>query len=397
VFVVLEWLSLAIEMQEHYDVPEGSNPVVIVNPVRKDKGWYVGYCDQDDITYTRLDEKLLGTGMLTLESPLTFPAPGMVFITDENVGTYNPVSETVSSDPNGVEVNFSGQLDYPVFAGSVEMTATVSGSPETITDDGAGNLTGSGITGTIQYNTGEWTLVFTIPPTGTIEGVYRRTIVEGTLANSWIFPNGVTLTFTVGAADYDLTDDGEGVLNRNNQEVTGLIDYLTGNWTVTFDGAFVPDDGSAIVVDYFYADDIPPTDRSGTLPRGSTELPFPHLRDPQEGYCHPPEDLLVTVGAILPDPYQLPLTRDGLNLYPPAGPVPFIDHADFPSRGFTDSLGDPRHANTLTREFGYADRPLSLLRVRALPAGDPDPEAETWENQGEPWETWVGPWEDIGV
>jgi len=392
VFVVLEWLSLAIEMQESYDVPEGENPVIIVNPVRKDKGWYLGYCDLDDITYTRLDEKLLGSSMLTLPSPLDpLVGPGVHPVVGELVGTYNPVNETVSTEPDGIILSFSGQLDYPVFAGSVEMTATV-GVPETITDDGAGNLTGAGITGTIVYNTGEWTLDFVTAPTGTIDAEYRRTVMSGALGNYWIFPDTVSLEFTVSAAPYTIEDDTEGVLNRNSQEVTGLINYVNGDWVVTFDGAFVPDDGSSVWAAYSYATEIPPTDRSGALPRGSTELPFPHLRDPQEGYCHPPEDLLVTVGAILPDPYRLALTRDGMNLYPPAGPVPYIDHADFPSRGFTDMLGDPRHANTFTREFGYSDRPLSLLRVEVNPV----PSAENWENQETEWENWVGPWENIG-
>jgi hypothetical protein len=188
-----------------------------------------------------------------------------------------------------------------------------------------------------------------------------------------------------------VVDNGEGVLVGEDETVYGTIDYMTGDWELIFEGVN-PDNPSVILVDYSYSTGIPPCDRSGAIPRGSTELPFPHVRDPQEGYCHPPEELDIDWYWLPEEQYQLPLTRDGMNLYPPAGPVPYIDHADFPSRGFTDASTDPGHANTLTREFGYATRPLSLLRVEA----NPPAEAENWENQGEPWENWTGPWENIG-
>jgi len=309
VFAVLEWLEFQFGMQEEYVVPEAAEPMMSANPVRDDKGWYLGYCDLDDITYTRLDSRLLGPDMLTLGDPFFSGAPSVINIVDE-------IIESVSS---------------------------------------------------------------------------VLTSASGTLVNSWIYA-GVEITMLVAAAPYTIVDNGEGVLVGDDTDVYGLIDYLTGDWVLYFDGT-APDNPSDIVIDYDYTVEVPPCDRSGLAPRGSTALPFPHLRNPQEGYCHPPEDLDIIWYWINEEPYTLPLTRDGMNIYPPAGPVPFIDHADFPSRGFTNASPSPDHANTMTRQYGYSTRPLSLLKVEQ----NPTPSAEDWENQSTAWESWTGtPWESIG-
>lgn len=307
VFAVLDWLELQFEMQEKYVVPEAENPVMIVNPTREEKGWYLGYCDMDDIVYTRYDARLLGPD-LDIDNPLTALTPGTIAISDE---------VTLLSVP--------GPAEYDI---------------------------------------------------------------TGTLVNPWVFGGTVVFTVTIGAVPVDVADNGEGVLGGTGVE--GFIDYVTGEWQLLFDPT-PPDDASSIVVDYVYVEDVPPCDRSGVIPRGSAALPFAHLRDPQPGYCHPPEELDVDWYWIQPEQYMLPLTRNGL-VYLPAGPVPYIDHSDFPSRGFTDGLGNPGHANTFTRELGYADRPLSLLRVQENPPDD----AENWENQNTSWELWTGPWENIG-
>jgi phage tail-like protein len=308
VFAVLEWLEFLTEMQEQVDDPVEPTSIMTANPVRDEKGWYLGYCDQDDIQYTRLDERLLGSNPLALTTPLA----GSVVATD----VVDEVTYSVAS----------AGLDH----------------------------------------------------------------VSGTLANAWMFP-GVVFTVTIGGSPVDVEDVGEeGVLIAEG--VTGVLDYLTGAWWMDFDSGYEPDNGTDIVVDYSYSTEIPPCDRSGLFPRGSSELPFPHVRDPQEGYCHPPEDLYVEVSWIPEEPYTLPLTRDGMNLYPATGPVPFIDKADFPSRGFTDVLSAAGHANTLTREFGYATRPLSVLRVEQNPSGETpwEMQADNWEAEDELFEDWGG-------
>lgn len=60
-----------------------------------------------------------------------------------------------------------GTVSTPIvsgFAGMVTIIATISSSEETMTDDGAGNLSGSAGTGTVVYATGVSTVTFSSPP-----------------------------------------------------------------------------------------------------------------------------------------------------------------------------------------------------------------------------------------
>ena len=59
--------------------------------------------------------------------------------------------------------------------------------------------------------------------------------------------SSVTITATVSSGGVDITDNGAGVLSGAN--VTGTIDYTTGEWTVTWSTG-APDDESVMVVDY---------------------------------------------------------------------------------------------------------------------------------------------------
>lgn len=514
VFAVLEWLGKLIHMQEEYVVPEGEEPMMTANPVRDEKGWYLGYCDMDDLQYTRLDARLLGLNMRSLESPLIAGAPSVTDVVDEVAHTVSgspsfisgtlvnswlfsdvtftvtigatpvdvidishdevtyviviPVTgEVISSDPDGSLTSFEGNFVRQPTIGSFEtLYADVGSGVEEITllNDDEGNLTGTStagaVTGTVDEFGAVWTLEFSVPPvTGTdlvADYTYNdwdrgevidaspdgiETNFSGTLDQLPLTTGGVLflqLEPTTGVEEIDIIDDGiggltgtdsqglgitgtidygdgswtfalnsapieesililrytypvaEGVLNAEG--ITGVLDYLDGNWWMDFQTGYEPDDAIDVLVDYSYSTEIPPTDRSGEMPRGSTELPFPHVRDPQEGYCHPPEELWIDWYWIQPEDYRLPLTRDGMNLYPPAGPVLYIDHADFPSRGFTKAASVADHANTFTRELGYSDRALSLLEV----AQNPPASAEDWQNQGTAWESWTGPWENIG-
>jgi phage tail-like protein len=404
VFAVLEWLQFLTEMQENVDIPEGEEPMMTANPIREEKGWYLGYCDQDDIQYTRLDERLLGPDYLTLTSPLMSGAPGVTDVVDEVTATVDGVGETHISGTlanvwlipgvlftatigaasvditdveeltaiemidyetaDGVETSFSGLLMQvpiiPTGITKIEVDYGVGTEEVVLVDDGVGGITGTGVTGTISYSTGAWTLEFTVPPT------------DGSI---------LVLTY--------LYQNTEGVLSAEG--IAGVLDYLTGAWWLDFEPGYEPDDTTDIVADYSYTTGVPPTDRSGVLPRGSAELPFPHVRDPQEGYCHPPEYFDIDWTWLPEEQYTLALTRDGMGLYPPAGPVSYVDHADFPSRGFT-SDATAGHANTFTRQYGYSTRPLSLLKVEENP---PDTSGN-WENQTDNWEIITTNWEVWG-
>ena len=508
VFAVLEWLEFLFEMQEHVD--DAVEPVCIMtaNPTRSEKGWYLGYCDQDDIQYTRLDERLLGPDMLTLVSPLVGGAPGSTTVTDEvaatvsgspshingtldNAWLWPGVTFTVTIDAtpvdvvdaqaqeafhyvttevfgeqiidgDGVETDYEVNLAhrYLIFGSPTQLTLTYLALEEivplTIDEDGVitGTSSAGAITGVIYEETGELWLSFPDGPVGpvTIDYVYQAfepgeiivqadetdgttKVFSGKLAQlpltegsfTWLtvdYGDGIKEVFLTDAAGVFTGDEVSGTINYTTgvwgitfvtapalgsevvlqysypeyegvlkaEGVLGVLDYSTGAWWLDFEAGYEPDDTTSVLADYIYTSEVPPTDRSGAWPRGSTELPFPHVRDPREGICHPPEELDIDWYWIPEEQYTLALTRDGMNLYPPSGPVPYIDHSDFPSRGFDYNTPlEPGHANTFTRQYGYSTRPLSLLRVEANPV----PEEENWENQFVEWESWTGPWENI--
>jgi len=85
-----------------------------------------------------------------------------------NASDHDVVDEVVDSTPDGVLMAFSGTLaPHPYFFvednDTVEFTATVGTAPIAITDvTTPGILAGTNVTGTIDYTTGEWTLVFTV-------------------------------------------------------------------------------------------------------------------------------------------------------------------------------------------------------------------------------------------
>jgi len=69
-----------------------------------------------------------------------------------------------------------------------------------------------------------------------------------------VLPGSVTFTVTIGAADYEIPDDGDGALFLTDValtgDVTGTIDYVTGAWTLVFVAGDEPDDTTDILVDY---------------------------------------------------------------------------------------------------------------------------------------------------
>lgn len=90
------------------------------------------------------------------------------------------VEEEIDDTPDGVIVTFSGTLaNTDVLESSLVITATVSASPVVGVDDGAGNITGTGITsGTINYATGAWSVTYDTAPDDTtvITASYTYTI-----------------------------------------------------------------------------------------------------------------------------------------------------------------------------------------------------------------------------
>jgi len=123
VFAVLEWLEFLFEMQEQVDDAVEPTCIMTANPTRSEKGWYLGYCDQDDIQYTRLDDRLLGPDYLTLTSPLGGGLPGSTPVVDE-------IAATISGSPSHI----SGTLDNAWMWPGVTFTVTIDTNPVNVTD-----------------------------------------------------------------------------------------------------------------------------------------------------------------------------------------------------------------------------------------------------------------------
>lgn len=79
-------------------------------------------------------------------------------------GESSVVDENLGSG-DGVKVTFTGNLaNTPVYRNSITITAGAAG----VTDDGVGNLSGGGGSGTINYDTGAYSVTWnTAPATGT--------------------------------------------------------------------------------------------------------------------------------------------------------------------------------------------------------------------------------------
>jgi hypothetical protein len=77
------------------------------------------------------------------------------------------VDEDTAHTPNGVKTEFSGVLSPHPAMNLVPSTLEFTTAGDTINDDGVGNLSAAGVSGSIDYQTGEWSLIFdTAPPVG---------------------------------------------------------------------------------------------------------------------------------------------------------------------------------------------------------------------------------------
>ena len=116
--------------------------------------------------------------------------------------------ETIDDTPNGVLKEFSGTLDNGaegIVPSTITITATVGASPVTITDDGAGALAGTGVTGTITYSTGAWTLVFTTEPDDTTDILadysYYEDAFVATMVSEGEWGNDISIAISDGRDD----------------------------------------------------------------------------------------------------------------------------------------------------------------------------------------------------
>lgn len=180
-------------------------------------------------------------------------------------------AEVASSAPNGLLKNFSGTLAHPALQNSsITFTVTVSGSPVSVTDNGSGVLSGTGITGTIDYYLGTWALVCTTAPTNAtnitvnytwlvygdtavssestgLSGAAGITKFRGKLANGNIVPGTVKFHINFLSSTIEITDDKSRSL-VHEKLADGYINYYDGTFVIFFLNP--PDTSSNLTADY---------------------------------------------------------------------------------------------------------------------------------------------------
>ena len=103
--------------------------------------------------------------------------------------------EDVSVTPDGSKIIIKGNCNNkPVLPGSVVITETFTGN--TFTDDRKGNLKGTGAMGFIDYNSGDWVLIFVTAPSVTTR-TSEATVALGAFLEP-ATPNGFCYEVTTG-------------------------------------------------------------------------------------------------------------------------------------------------------------------------------------------------------
>lgn len=100
-----------------------------------------------------------------------------------------------------------------------------------------------------------------------------ETHFEFTLGYIPVSPTTVTVTATISASDFDMTDDGGGTLSPASGSSTGTIDY--GSGAIVLDYETAPDDESSITVSYTYIVGITVFDENAITAEGAMLMVFP--------------------------------------------------------------------------------------------------------------------------
>ena len=149
--------------------------------------------------------------------------------------TYYTVSGEGVGAGDGTSTAYAGTLDHGnVVAGSVSIVA----GGFSLTDDGAGWLSGGGASGTIDYGTGAWAIDLAGIPLGSgvsIEASYQYTVSNGGSGGISVDPG------TSGAYIYSFVVEQEGntlrLIDNNGAQYEGKMGDITGTSGINQDTA----------------------------------------------------------------------------------------------------------------------------------------------------------------
>jgi len=157
------------------------------------------------------------------------------------------IAGEVNGTGDGVATDFNFNLAHAhITPGTYRVHYTIGGNVYQGSDDGSGTVSGTNLSGTIDYTTGAVSLTFTNPPD------------NGTsISSDYTYTLNVTGTVDYAARTVNLTydenvDAGEDITftYQYTDSVTGTIDYRTGHCTIQWSDP--PDAGTAITSEYSY-------------------------------------------------------------------------------------------------------------------------------------------------
>ncbi len=177
---------------------------------------------------------------------------------------FNTIESEIVSAGDGSTIIFNGTLNFfPLEVGSLRLSYYSFPTTYTVLDQGDGTLVGDRASGTINYNTGAFTLTTEkninitneLVANGSQTGIdyFTQHLEEGLVPGTIVLDYWVTTGSTV---HYRSTDDGAGNFPVANEIASGTVNYVTGEIIVTF--ANPTDPNYDIVVDYTYNDKTPP-------------------------------------------------------------------------------------------------------------------------------------------
>ncbi len=166
---------------------------------------------------------------------------------------------------DGTTEIFTGTLNNSLLIKNfVEISYTSDAIAYTITDNGKGILSGTGATGTINYTTGYYSIIFYKDIEITDELIDSGAInsIDQFLSHNIISPTTFILDYWFEGTNYTVTDDGAGNLTGTGITVA-TISYTTGELDITFSSA--TDVGKNIICDYTYEENTTPDNNSNIL------------------------------------------------------------------------------------------------------------------------------------
>lgn len=155
----------------------------------------------------------------------------------ESIYPANSVNKEIIGVGDGITSNFSGVLNFNNIQPNTFETSYFSfPSVYTIIDDGNGKLKGDAASGTINYETGEYSIT-----TKLLKKVSQEILIEDTPQNTMevytqnlnIYPETLTINYWVNDVNFSTTDDGNGEFNGTGIS-SGTINYTTGYINIVF-------------------------------------------------------------------------------------------------------------------------------------------------------------------